>query len=228
MSPARSEFIAGAKAQLPMLAGVIPFGMIYGAFILGAGFSPFQAEAASWIIFAGSSQFIAARLVQAGAPILVILLTILIINLRHGLYSLSLAPYLQHLRSPWKWLLAYFITDETYAIVVNRYTQKGNPVYQHWFFLGSGLVLWVVWQASTVAGILLGAKIPASLPLDFVIPLTLIALVVPALKNRVNLVVALTAGILAVMLIAAPFKLGLLLATLGGIWAGLVVQRRLA
>ncbi len=58
----RSEFIAGAKAELPILLGVIPFGMIYGVLALGAGLSPTAAQAMSSIVFAGSAQFVGAQL----------------------------------------------------------------------------------------------------------------------------------------------------------------------
>jgi predicted branched-subunit amino acid permease len=118
-----SEFLSGAKAELPILLGVAPFGMIYGALAVGAGLPVGMAQAMSAIVFAGSAQFIAAQLIGGGAPALVLLLTTFIVNVRHMLYSASIAPYFRTLRPAWKWLLAYFLTDEAYAVAIIHYQQ---------------------------------------------------------------------------------------------------------
>ena len=97
MTTARTEFLAGVRAELPILLGVAPFGMIYGALAIGAGLPRSAAQAMSSIVFAGSLQFVATQLFATGAPGLVLLLTTFIVNLRHMLYSASLAPYLQKL-----------------------------------------------------------------------------------------------------------------------------------
>jgi 4-azaleucine resistance transporter AzlC len=119
----RSEFFSGIKAELPILIGVIPFGMIYGVLALGAGLEPVQAQAMSSIVFAGSAQFVSAQLLYAGTPGAVIVLTVAVVNLRHALYSASLAPYLKPLQPGWKWLLAYLLTDEAYAVTITHYQQ---------------------------------------------------------------------------------------------------------
>jgi predicted branched-subunit amino acid permease len=87
MKTAHSQFWAGVKAELPILLGTVPFGLIYGVLALSAGVPPLVAQAMSIIIFAGSAQFVTAQLVGAGAPGLVIIATGGIVNLRHALYS---------------------------------------------------------------------------------------------------------------------------------------------
>ena len=104
-----------------------------------------------------------------------IVLTTFVVNLRHALYSASVAPYLKRLNSGWKMLLAYLLTDEAYAVAITHYAQGGNGTRKHWYFFGAGLTLWTSWQASTAVGILLGAQVPASWSLDFTLPLTFIA-----------------------------------------------------
>jgi len=118
-----SEFLSGVKAELPILLGVAPFGMIYGALAVGAGLPAGMAQAMSAIVFAGSAQFIAAQLIGGGAPALVLLLTTFIVNVRHMLYSASIAPYFSPLRPAWKWLLAYLLTDEAFAVAIIHYQQ---------------------------------------------------------------------------------------------------------
>ena len=216
-----TEFLAGVKAELPILLGVVPFGMIYGALALAAGLSPDAAQAMSAIVFAGSAQFVGTQLFATGTPGVVILLTTLVVNLRHMLYSASVAPHLQHLRSGWKWLLAYLLTDEAYAVAIMRYQQPIPVALKHWYFLGAGLTLWSGWQISTAVGIFLAAQVPPAWSLDFTLALTFIALVVPALKDWPDAAAALSAGAMAVLGAGWPYKLGLVAAALTGVLVGL-------
>ncbi|HET9553100.1 MAG TPA: AzlC family ABC transporter permease [Anaeromyxobacteraceae bacterium] len=230
--PAR-ELLLGCRDELPILLGVVPFGMIYGVLALGAGLSPFTSQAMSSVLFAGSAQLIATQLVREAVPPAVLVLTVFVVNLRHALYSASVAPRLSHLRAGWKALLAYLLTDEAYFVAAARYARDDalaappSP-HRHWYFLGAGLTLWASWQASTAAGLFLGAQVPASWSLDFTLALTFIALVFPALKDRASLAAALAAGALGVAAYALPYKLGLMLAAVAGIVTGLVVEARRA
>ncbi len=226
MNPTTRSLWAGVRAELPLLISVIPFGLIYGALAVDAGLPAGAAQMMSSIVFAGSAQFVAAQLVGQAAPGLVIVLTIAVINLRHMLYSASVAPYVKDLPAGWKTLLAYFLTDEAYAATILHYEQEGATPTGHWFFLGAGLSLWLTWQLSTTAGILLGAAIPPSWPLDFALPLAFIAMVIPMLKDRPGAAAALSAGAVALLTYSLPYKLGLILAALTGILAGLLLEGR--
>jgi len=219
-------FWAGVRDELPLLIGVFPFGLIYGTLALGAGIPIAAAQAMSVIVFAGSSQFAFAQLVHESTPALVILVTITIINLRHMLYSASLAPYLQKLNLRWKILLSYLMTDEAYAVAILNYERTGGDAGGHLYFLGAGLALWTTWQGSTALGLWVGAFVPANLSLDFALPLTFIAMVVPILRNRPGVAAALAAGIVAVFTYPLPYKLGLILASLVGISVGVFLEGR--
>lgn len=228
MSSPSSEFVAGVKAEAPILLGTMPFGMIYGVLALGAGLPPDVALAMSSVVFAGSAQFVSVPLLGAGTPGVVVLLTTFVVNLRHVLYSASVAPHLKHLSPAWKGLLAYLLTDEAYAVTITHYDRRDAPPSpnKHWYFLGAGLTLWSSWQLSTAIGIFLGAQVPASWALDFTLALTFIALVVPALRDRPSLAAAISAGLVAVLAAEWPFKLGLILAAFTGILVGLFVEAR--
>jgi 4-azaleucine resistance transporter AzlC len=221
----RTAFLSGVKAELPILVGVMPFGMIYGVLALGAGLPPSAAQAMSSIIFAGSSQFIATQMLNS-APALVILITVAVVNLRHALYSASLAPYLRPLSPAWKWLLSYLLTDEAYAVGIVRYQQEDVDPHKHWHLLGAGITLWSGWQISTAAGVFLGAVVPSSWSLDFTLALTFIALITPTLRDRPTLAAAVSAGITALLTYGLPLKLGLIAAALAGIVVGLLVEAR--
>lgn len=228
MTTPRSAFLHGIRDELPILLGVVPFGMIYGVSALSAGIPASIAQVMSFIVFAGSAQFVIAQLVAAGTPALIIVLTAFIVNVRHILYSASVAPFTRRLSSLWKWLLAYLLTDEAYAVAISHYQKTGEDAHAHWYFLGAGLALWTTWQLSTAVGIFLGGQIPASWSLDFTAPLTFIALVVPALKDRASTAAALAAAITALLAIALPLKLGVAVAALVGIAAGLAFESRKA
>jgi 4-azaleucine resistance transporter AzlC len=228
MPTSRSEFFGGLKGELPLLLGVMPYGMIYGVLALKAGLPADVAQAMSFIVFAGSSQLIATPLIAGGSPVAVIVLTTFVVNLRHALYSASMAPYIKHLPARWKWLLAYLLTDEAYAITIARYTQPEAALAanKHWYYFGAGLTLWSSWQISTLIGIQLGKLIPDSWSLDFTLALTFIALVVPRLKDRASLAAALAASLVAAIGFALPYKLGLMAAALIGITVGLIIEAR--
>lgn len=219
------EFLGGARAELPILLGVIPFGMIYGALAISAGLPASASLAMSSIVFAGSAQFITAQLIAQATPWFVIILTAAIVNLRHVLYSASLAPYVQHLPMRWKAGLAYLLTDEAYAMAITRFHQPDRGgAFGHWYVLGAGLTLWVTWQLSTAIGVVAGALVPPTWSLDFALPLTFIAIVVPALKDRPTVVAALVAGVMSVLVFNMPLKLSIVAATLCGIAAGLLAE----
>lgn len=223
----RDQFVAGIRAELPIVLGVVPFGMIFGAVAVSGGLPFALAQAMSAVIFAGSAQFIAAQLMNVGTPIFVLLLTTLVVNLRHLLYSASLAPHTRHLPLRWKMALAYLLTDEAYAVTIIHYNEADTPpATRHWFFLGAGLALWSAWQASTALGILLGARIPASWALDFALPLTFMGLVIPTLRDWPHLAAALSAGLVAVAAAAWPYKLGLMAAAITGILVGATLEAR--
>ncbi|MFO7170893.1 MAG: AzlC family ABC transporter permease [Chloroflexota bacterium] len=222
---ARAEFLAGVRAELPLLVGAAPFGMIYGALAVSSGLSPVAAQAMSLIVFAGSAQFIATELFAAATPWPVIVLTTLIVNLRHALYSASVAPYLSHLPAGWKALLAYLLTDEAYAVAIGRFREPGEAIGRHWYLLGCGASLWLMWQIVTAVGVFLGALVPPGWGLDFALILTFIALLVPMLVDRPTVVAALVAGATALAAAGLPYRLGLALAACAGIVAGVVAAR---
>jgi 4-azaleucine resistance transporter AzlC len=225
-----ATLLAGVRAELPIAVGVIPFGLIYGVLALAAGLTAGQAQAMSAIVFAGSAQFIGAQLISGGGPLSVLWLTTFVVNLRHLLYSTALGPDLRHLPRRWRWLLAYLLTDEAYAVTAVHYANRAIPLtHKHWYFLGAGFTLWAAWQLSTALGIFVGAEAPSAWALDFTLALTFIGIVVPALKDRASVAAALSAGVMAVLAFHLPYKLGLMAAALTGIAAGLLweeAQRR--
>ena len=221
----RGEFVAGVKATIPLVIGAIPFGIIFGALATNSGISPAGTLGLSLFVFAGSAQFIAAGLVAKGLGVAVIVFTTFIVNLRHVLYAASLAPHMKHLPQRWLLPLGFWLTDETYAVVVTRYPRDDGSAYKHWYHLGSALFMYVNWQLCTVVGVIAGQQPGlADLGLDVAMTVTFTGIVVPLLVNRPMVLCALAAGGSAVLFNDMPNKMGLMIAALLGIAAGVLAE----
>jgi 4-azaleucine resistance transporter AzlC len=185
------------------------------------------AIAISAIVFAGSAQFIAVGLVAAQAPVAIIILTTFIVNLRHMLYSATLLPYLKDQPQRWRIPLAFFLTDETFAVAIHRFQRDDSPGYRQWYQLGSSLAMYLNWQFWCLAGLILGDRIPdaSSWGLDVAMPIAFIGMLIPFVKNVPMVLCVLTAGAVSLLAVGLPFKLGLMIAAFAGIAAGLVTER---
>lgn len=225
MDTPRSEFLTGVKHVSPLLLGIIPFGLISGVTAVSVGLSALEAMGMSVIVLAGASQMAALELMQQGTFWLVILLTTFVLNLRHAMYSASLAPYFKRLSIGWRCLLAYPLVDELYAMTITRFTQHPEIENKHWYHMGIATAIMVSWHTSTIVGILIGAQVPPELSLDFAIPLVFMVVLFPAIDARPKAVAAATAGALAILVWRLPWNLGLLLATCAGITMGMVTEK---
>lgn len=225
-SSVRTEFWTGVRDTIPLIVGGIPFGLIFGTLAAPSGLSFVGTMAMSAFVFAGSAQFITLGLLAAGTAWPVIVLTTFVVNVRHALYSATLAPYLKHLPRRWQMLLAFWLTDETFVIVANHFERPGDSTHRHWYYLGSALFMYTDWQLCTFLGLTIGRLLPnaADWGLDFAMPVTFIGLVIPYLKNKPMVAAVVVAGVVAVMAASLPHQTGLMLGALTGIVTGVVVQ----
>jgi len=210
-----------------MVPGVAPFGFVSGLTAMATGLTAVQAMTMSVTVFAGASQLATLQLLTEGAIPAVIVLTALTINLRFAMYSASLAPYLYHLGLKWRLPLAYFLVDQNYALSINRFrfSEQGREPHGHWYFLGGGMTMWLTWQTSTLAGIFLGGGMPQNWQLDFAIPLVFMAVLVPALRDRLHVAAAVTGGGVATLAGGLPYNLGLVSGALCGISVGVLAEK---
>jgi 4-azaleucine resistance transporter AzlC len=222
----RAALLQGAVDTFPLLVGAWPFGLIFGALAVGEGLSPLAAVAMSIFVFAGSSQFIALGLIGAGAPLAVIVVTTFIVNLRHALYSATLAPHLKKLPLRWLVPLGFWLTDESFVLASHHFEKDVPAKSKPWYLLGTELTMYFDWLAVTILGVLVGQQIkdPQSWGLDFAMAITFIGMLVPMVKDRPILLAVLVAGSVAVLANGLPNQLGLLLAALLGIAAGVLAE----
>ena len=196
----RNEFVAGARALSPLLLGVIPFAFVCGVEAINAGLSAFQSLAMNVVIFAGASQLIAAQLISDGALPGMIVLAAVGVNLRFMMYSASLSPHLKQVPIQRRALYAYMLSDQAYAVsIFELENQRDNP-FKHFYFLGAAVALYLSWQAGAWLGTFAGRVVPEEWSLEFAVPLTFLAVIVPAIKTRPMLISACVAGVVAVAL----------------------------
>jgi 4-azaleucine resistance transporter AzlC len=221
----RDEFLAGCREIAPVLVGTIPFGFVAGVASIAAGLTPLQGIALSVLSFSGIAQLVVCQLIAAQSPAIVVIAASSIVSLRFLMYSASLAPHVAHLDKRWRALLAFLMTDQSFAMTVKRFSEPGERRHRHWYFLGCALTLYAFWQASVVVGIVAGAQVPASWSLDFAVVLTFIALLVPAVRTRADLAAAIIAGGVALAAAGLPYRLALVVASIAGIAAGMAIER---
>ena len=232
----KRSFLYGARDMLPMLVGAVPFGILFGALATAAGLSFYATMAMSLFVFAGSSQFVAATLIGQGVGVAVIVMTTFFVNLRHALYSASLGPYFKGLPQKWLLPLGFFLTDESYAVVIKRFTESSDiqspdgesPAgsVRHWYCLGASLAMYVNWQICTAIGIVAGNSLEnlSEWGLEFAMVVTFIGIVVPLIDRMPMLVAAVVAIVVALLARDMVHNLGLIVASVAGVTAGFVAE----
>ena len=219
-----SEFKNGCLQEIPLQLGVFPFGIAYGILGIEVGLTNIQTYLLSIIIFAGVSQIVFAQLFSTFTPNFMIVGTIGIVNLRHILYGVSLSSYLKKLSLKWRVILSYLITDEAFAISYKRFSEEKKTKYMHFHLLGSGITLWISWQISTLIGIFIGPSIPNSLNLEYVIPLSFIAIVVVSINTKIKLIVFIMSALFSILLRDLPWNLWIITSALISIIIGVLIS----
>jgi len=208
----------------PVLVGTIPFGFVAGVATVAAGMSPLEGIALSVLSFSGIAQLIAAQLLAAGSPVVVIVAAAFVVSLRFLMYSAAMAPHLAHLTLGWRLLISYVLTDQCFAASVRYFEQPGDRAHRHWNFMGAATTLYVSWQAAVAFGVVAGAAVPASWSLDFAVTLSFVSLLIPAVRTRADVAAAIVAGAVALMAAVLPYRLSLVAASIAGIAAGMALE----
>ena len=236
----RAALRDGMRAVLPALVATGTWGLVTGMAMVKIGLTEAQALGMTLLVFAGSAQLAALPLIAADAPVWVVLLTAIIVNLRFTIFSAGLYPYFARYTLGKRLLLGYTTSDLGFAICVQRWTaeksrgeESGDPLLatrRVWFFLGIAAANWISWQTMSIVGIFLAGQVPGTWGLEYAAILALIAFTVPMVNSVPTLAGALVAGVVAVLAHPLPLKLGLVTAVIVGIAAAMaaeLVQERL-
>ena len=219
------HFNSGVKAVLPIISGIIPFGAVMGSAFAEAHLSFWQAMLMNSTVYAGAAQLATTELMSMNAAILVVVATGLIINLRFLLYSAAMSPYLQDATPLVKFLCTFTLTDQSYATMMGNQDKFETNHEATQFYLGTAASMILTWHTSVVAGFIFGNFAPAALSLDYAIPLSFVALLVPTLKTTNHKIVAVFSSLVSLMFYGLPLKTGLMVTSLLSIGLAWVLIR---
>ncbi len=211
----------------PLLIALMPFGTVAGLAVNEAGYGMLEVLGFGFIVFAGAAQLAGLELFAAGAPLIVAIATMLVINARFAMYSAAMSQL--HAGAPLgrRALLGYCTTDQSYALTVSRLANtERDPVISWLYTVAIGATVALVWVAAMTVGFYLGDVVPEGLPLTFAVPLTFISLAVPTVVSRPTFAAATTAFVVAVFGSGLPANLGLLAGAFCGITVGAVLELR--
>jgi 4-azaleucine resistance transporter AzlC len=221
-------FARGALDTFPLIVAATPFAILYGALALNNGMSFVAALSMSIFVFAGASQFVAVTLVGASAPVLIIIATVFVVNLRHILYSIRFMPNIKSLPKWQRIPMGFWMTDESFS-VASRFIDQDKPSDKqlHHYYWGSAIAMYLNWVLFTYIGMLLGQYMPSvtSWGLDIAMVLAFIAIVVPFLKTKSHICCALVAVVSSVITMHWPYKIGLLFSSLLAISVGVLINK---
>lgn len=226
----KSIFWRGVRDAAPFLLVVGPFALLFGVVAVEAGLSVVETLGFSVVVIAGAAQLTALQLMVENMPTIVILASALAVNLRMAMYSAALTPYLGAAPLWHRAIAAYFIVDQSYALSALRYEENA-----HWslrqklaYFWGTVAPICPFWYVFTLVGALVGEAIPDWLALDFALPITFLALIMPMLRTPAHVAAAVVSVVAALLFAFLPYNLGLLVAGVAGMMTGAEVERRLS
>lgn len=216
----------GVLASLPVQLAVGPFGLIFGALSVKAGLDLVQTMGMTAAVVAGASQLAAVQLMAEGAPALLAIATGAVINLRMAMYSASIAQYWTGASLRARLAAAFLLHDQAYALSLRRYLAHPHDSLADrlGFFFGVGCATVAVWLGFSLAGALLGARLPEAWALEFAVPITFLAVIAPLLRQPAHLAAAGAASAGALAFGFLPLNLGLLAGAGLGVAAGASVE----
>ena len=219
-------FLKGIIDVSPLMIPVVPFGLIFGVLAIDVGFTALETMGMSLIVFGGASQIVLLQLFSGGASSLVIISSVGAVNSRHLLYGAVVSEHLSDLKLIWKIIISYFLIDQAFAIS-NEYLKKNKERNRYFHLVGGGATCWIIWQSTTLLGIMLGAAIPEKLGLSFAVPLTFLALLVNDFRKLINVVVIISSGVIATFgYNFIPFKAYVIVAALTGLLIAMILTRQ--
>ncbi len=220
----RAAYRAGVQAMTPLGPAIAVWGIVTGVAMVNAGLTIPVALVMTFTVFAGSAQLAVMPLLASGAPLPIVWVTALLVNLRFVIFSAASRRSFMHLPWPQRLLASYLNGDLGFALFSRKFASAdshGNP--EQWgYFYGLAVVNWVVWQAGSIVGFLVGGLLPIDWGFELAAYLALLAVLIPMVQRVPAVAGVITTAALAVLAVELPMRLGLLLAVLVGVTVALL------
>lgn len=226
---AHPAFRVGMRDMGRVLPGMIAWGLVTGVAMTTSGLPLPIVLLMSVLVFAASAQLSAVPLLLVGAPLWLIWLTALCVNLRFVIFSAQLRPHMMTLPLRWRLVAGYLSADVTYVLTVHRHGEDppadgANPEPLA-YFLGVAMVNWLGWNVASLLGIAFASQIPREWGLGFAGSLALLALLVTLIKDGRGLVSVVVGALAAVAAWGMPMRLHIVVAIMVAVAAGLALDR---
>jgi predicted branched-subunit amino acid permease len=219
----RAALRRGVKDALPLFVPAVPFALVIGLAISESGINVFAGWSGSWLIFGGSAQLTLVTLLGTGTAVLAAITAALVVNARHLMYSAAMAPTFQSQPTWFRWLGPYLLIDQLFALASVEADQE--PGVFRTYYLAAGLTFWLLWQATTALGIVIGPVVPTEWNLGFAVPLLFVGLLVLGIDGSSKVVAAFVGAGTTLLLSGLPNRSGLLLGGVVGVLGGIVAER---
>lgn len=222
----KSAFIDALRTSSQTVPGLMAWGTVTGMAMIQSGLTLWQGLAMTLLVYAGSAQLASLPLLAAGAPVWMIFLTSLMVNLRFIIFGAVIGPHFAHLRWYKRIWYGYFNADVVMALFPQRFPSHtlAKTEGKHGYYLGLVSSNWLGWQFGSIAGMLLASQIPPAWGIGFAGTLALLAITIPLVINRSALASVVVAAITAVLTAGLPYRLGLMLAIVTGVAAAMGVD----
>jgi predicted branched-subunit amino acid permease len=193
---------------LGIIVSASGFGFVYGLTARTVGhFSPIETMAMSLIAFGGAAQFAAIGYVASGLAWPLIALLTFLLNARHALYSVAIAPWFRGRSVAERAVAAHVLTDEAFALSVSHFRRLGRyDPFGYWY--PAIVTTAIPWNIATFVGVTIGDAIvePSRFGIDVIFPAAMAGLAVGLVAGRRELVAAIAGVAIAVVasLVASP------------------------
>jgi predicted branched-subunit amino acid permease len=212
----------GARDIAPLLLGLLPFGLAIGAAVAASPVDDLVGWATAPALFSGGVQLTTVELLGAGASMVTIVVSVLVLTARFAVYGATLAPTLEGQPRWFRWLAPYFVVEPVVTVASEPEAQQRGPVQRRWHYLGAASALWVMWCGSVAAGVVAG--VPRELALDFAAPLCLLALLARRMRGGGSRIAAVVGGVAALLVVVTPIGVAVAIAIVAGSAVGVVTK----
>lgn len=222
----RASFRQGLADLLTPMVAIGTWGFVTGIALVKSGLTENMAVLMTLLVYAGSAQLTSLPLIESAAPIWLIFAAGCVVNIRFIIFSAALHPFFRHLSWPRRLILGYLTSDIAFVLFMARFgnSTERNSSHLLWYLLGIILPGWLVWNTTSLLGIYMATLVPASWSLEYAAILALMAVVIPLVKTKPMTMCLIVAGVIAWLGQPLPLRLGLALAIIGGIVAGVVSE----
>lgn len=222
----RASFRQGFADLLTPMVAIATWGFVTGIALVKSGLTENMATLMTLTVYAGSAQLTSLPLIESSAPIWLIFAAGCVVNIRFIIFGAALHPFFRHLSWQRRLFLGYLTSDIAFVLFMARFSSstERNSTHMVWYLLGIVIPGWIVWNTSSLLGIYLAGLVPASWSLEYAAILALMAVVIPLVKTKPMVMCLIVAGVIAWLGQPLPLRLGLALAVVGGIVAGVVSE----